>query len=301
MYSGVAIGCRTYTAAAGKVKTMLCMLLVACAAFVAAVPVAAEIICTIRQGGMGEPAWEIVCTDDDNTDENETQTTYVSPAVILFVTQRGNNAHESAVLFDTDAGRWAIVNQDLAPMPIGIAFHVRSTPAGPSVFVHQATSANTSGSSTAINHLLTNDRPNVLLQVTQRGIANPHTIGVRYNGSTGRWVIFNQDGAPMPAGAAFNVEVTNAGESAAVHRATTANTFGSTTYIDLPPLHGNPDAIILVTQNWNPGGGSGIGNPHTIALRYDKERGRWAIFNQDGAPMPIGASFNLHFALSETV
>src|SRR5690349_15679627 len=33
---------------------------------------------------------------------------------------------------------------------------------------------------------------------------NPHPIGVFYNGS--RWAVFNQDFAPMPVGAAFEVE-----------------------------------------------------------------------------------------------
>ncbi|MBU1877357.1 MAG: hypothetical protein KJ734_00240, partial [Chloroflexi bacterium] len=42
-----------------------------------------------------------------------------------------------------------------------------------------------------------------------------------------------------------------------VHTTTAANTSGNYTYIDHPLTNNNPNAIVLVTQNWNPGG---VGN-----------------------------------------
>ena len=54
---------------------------------------------------------------------------------------------------------------------------------------------------------------------------------------------------------------------------------------------GNPDAVILVTPNWNPGGQGGLYHDHPIGVYYCLDR--WAIFNQDMAPMPLGAAFNV--------
>jgi hypothetical protein len=39
------------------------------------------------------------------------------------------------------------------------------------------------------------------------GVYNAHNIGVWYDSSLDQWSIFNQDGANMPDGAAFNVLV----------------------------------------------------------------------------------------------
>ncbi|HXW36187.1 MAG TPA: hypothetical protein VEJ87_16545, partial [Acidimicrobiales bacterium] len=51
---------------------------------------------------------------------------------------------------------------------------------------------------------------------------------------------------------------------------------------------------IQVTQDANPGGvGGGTANPHTVGLFYDTVAHEWGIFNEDGAAMPVGASFNV--------
>jgi hypothetical protein len=62
-------------------------------------------------------------------------------------------------------------------------------------------------------------------------------------------------------------------------------------WFDNPFTNGNPSARVLVTQNWNPNGKVGHYNPHNIGVSYDGKR--WRIFNQDGAAMPFGASFNV--------
>ena len=61
--------------------------------------------------------------------------------------------------------------------------------------------------------------------------------------------------------------------------------------IDDPALNGNPNAIIEVTQNWNPGDQGGIYNDHHIGVFFTA--GHWAVFNQDHAKIPVGASFNV--------
>lgn len=78
-----------------------------------------------------------------------------------------------------------------------------------------------------------------------------------------------------------------------VHRATPGNVSANSTYLDSPLTNGNPDALVSVTQNWNPGGDGGTYNDHEIGVWYDSSREKWAIFNQDRADMTEGLAFNV--------
>lgn len=78
-----------------------------------------------------------------------------------------------------------------------------------------------------------------------------------------------------------------------IHRATGTNIFGDYTLINHPHCNGNPNAVLLVTQNWNPGGVGGIYNNHPIGVFYEASSQRWAIFNEDGLVMTTNASFNV--------
>ena len=78
-----------------------------------------------------------------------------------------------------------------------------------------------------------------------------------------------------------------------VHHTRLLNTAGNYTYIDNRLTNGEPDAVLSVTQNWNPGGGRGVYNNYPIDVVYDKDVEKRAIYNQDGAPMPYGAAFNV--------
>ena len=171
--------------------------------------------------------------------------------------------------------------------------------ASESAFVHRATARNIVNNSTYVNNRLTNGDPNAFILVAQVGESGSdvgaHPIGVwydRYRG--GKWAIFNQDLAPMSEGTAFEVVILEgAGRAAFVHRATAANTAENNTYFDHPLTSGNPSAVLSVTPNWNPGGGAGVYDNHPVGVRYDGEREKWAIFNEDRAAMPEGAAFNV--------
>ena len=120
-----------------------------------------------------------------------------------------------------------------------------------------------------------------------------HNVGVWYDFvGQKRWAIFNQDRAPVPTGVTFRVVLPPASESF-VHRAGPVNTVGNSTYLDDPLTDGEPDAVVSVTQNWNPGGGAGVYNDHPVGVFYDEDVGKWAIYNRDGVPMPTGAAFNV--------
>jgi hypothetical protein len=100
------------------------------------------------------------------------------------------------------------------------------------------------------------------------------------------WVLVPYlQGEPTPGGAAF--------DAVFVHRATPENIAGNNTYLDSPQINGDPNVVLYVTQNWNPGGGAGTYNEHPIGVWYDPSLQRWAIFNQDLEAMPEGAAFNV--------
>jgi hypothetical protein len=173
--------------------------------------------------------------------------------------------------------------------------------ANKTVFTHTATDANNPGDyTTYVSDPAIDGDPNAVVLIVPstdrgnaRGASYDHNIGVWYEGvNEKKWAIFNQDGAAMPAGITFEVIIPPASETF-VHFAEIDNTEGSRTYLDNPLTNGEQDALLTVTQNWNPGGGRGVYNDHPIGVLYDADMKRWAIYNRGGAPIPDGAAFNI--------
>jgi hypothetical protein len=175
-----------------------------------------------------------------------------------------------------------------------------NAPANKTVFTHTATDANSRGDYTYISHPAIDGDPNAVMLVapsTDRGNARnafyDHNIGVWYEGvNKKKWAIFNQDRAAIPAGRTFEVIIPPASETF-VHYAKRDNTEGNSTYLNSPLTNGEPDALLTVTQNWNPGGGRGVYNDHPIDVLYEADIRKWAICNRGGAPMAGGAAFNV--------
>lgn len=76
-----------------------------------------------------------------------------------------------------------------------------------------------------------------------------------------------------------------------LHIATSSNITSNYTDIDHPATNNRPDALILVTPNWSPGGRGDVYNDHSTGVWY--HQGKWSIFNQDKIAMPVGAAFNV--------
>jgi hypothetical protein len=70
------------------------------------------------------------------------------------------------------------------------------------------------------------------------------------------------------------------------------NISGNSTFLDHPKVNGNPNVILNVLSSWNPGGAGGVYDNHHIGVWYNN--GKWAIYNQDLAAMPMNAAFNVH-------
>lgn len=202
------------------------------------------------------------------------------------------NNHHTGVWYVSN-GRWSVYNEDRITMPPTAAFNVLITKMG---FIHRAIPSNIVNNWTLLDHPATNGRPDALLIVTANwnpggigGTYNNHALGVWY--TEGRWSIYNQDRKPMPVNAAFNVLVS---EQTFLHRVSASNLVGvNGTGIEHPAAR-NPNAVVLVTSNWNPGGLGGLYHDHALGVYYCQDR--WVIFNQDMTPMPVGAAFNVLIA-----
>ena len=166
-------------------------------------------------------------------------------------------------------------------------------------FVHRSDEKNSRGDYTYLSEPSIDGNPDAVVLVSPipeqgsdgEGIYD-HNVGVWYEPGARRWAIFNQDRAAVPAGTTFQVVVPG-GPEKLVHRAELENTDDNSTFLDDPLVNGKPGAILSVTQNWNPGGGSGTYNDHPVGVRYDSGRQRWEIYNTDGSAMPDGAAFNV--------
>jgi hypothetical protein len=164
-------------------------------------------------------------------------------------------------------------------------------------FVHRADRGNSRGDYTVISDPSIDGGPNAIVLASptvdrENGESYDHNIGVWYAGAIQKWAIFNQDRAPVQVGTTFEVVFPQA-SSKFLHTADLLNTSGNYTYLDDRLTNSRPDAVLSVTQNWNPGGGRGVYNNHPVDTVYDKKLQQWAVYNSDGAPMPEGASFNV--------
>jgi hypothetical protein len=90
-------------------------------------------------------------------------------------------------------------------------------------------------------------------------------------------------GAGVGSGTAAFVQVCALANQTATHRTTISN----------PLCDGKPNAILLVTHNYNPGGAGGNLQTHPFSVWYNSSNSKWEIYNDDFAAMPVGTSFNV--------
>ncbi len=108
--------------------------------------------------------------------------------------------------------------------------------------------------------------------------------------------IFNQDqvSTMLPDQTWFALRV-GGRDNTLLHTASTSNNLPlpNVTRLDHPQLNNNPVALPLVTQRWNPGGGSGVYNNSAVGVWYTA--GRWHVFNQGPSPqtLPNGSGFHV--------
>jgi LPXTG-site transpeptidase (sortase) family protein len=76
-----------------------------------------------------------------------------------------------------------------------------------------------------------------------------------------------------------------------VHRAAQENSRGDYTYLDDPAINGDANAVVLAAPTAARGGGADY--DHNVGVWFEPEAQKWAIFNQDRAAVPEGATFQV--------
>jgi hypothetical protein len=213
------------------------------------------------------------------------------------------DAHPLGLWWDGSHQRWTVFNDDGANMDPGLAFNVFLPPSD-QVMVHSTADTNTVGSETFMDSPIFNGDPNAILLATH--VLNPgafatggpysHTVAVTYDTGRRRWAIVTADGAPLPTGgtnASFHVWRAGPGgvEAAFQQTSTNANRSADYTIIDNAAINGQPDALLLVTP-YEAANASQPADTHPVGVWYDSPKGRWTIFNEDGATMASGLTWN---------
>lgn len=135
------------------------------------------------------------------------------PEKILLATSNWNpgaspgvyNNHTTSVGYAEP--NWLVENNDFAAWAVGAAVNIYSQDGSPNAYLHTATSGNSSGAQTMLDHLLLNGTPCAQVNVTPRsGNHGNTTFDVAYDNGSQRWIIFNHT-LPMANGAQFNIVI----------------------------------------------------------------------------------------------
>jgi hypothetical protein len=238
------------------------------------------------------------------TNEAGHQHCLLAPKLCLY------NNHPLGVWYT--GSKWAVFNQDGAPMPVGTSFNVMvAGDREEGGQIHLATSSDTVRETVYVYQEALNANPNALLFVTPSltppypgyGGSLNHNLVVSYNGSK-RWTdpssgvswpgmndIMMMDGASVPNGAAFNTKAIGSGDdsTAFVHVVATSNMPNTmSNYSWITPAITDPNAVIIVTPRADTGA---LWMNHPIGVWYNGSR--WAIFNEDISSMHVGNAYNV--------
>ncbi len=175
-------------------------------------------------------------------------------------------------------------------------------------FRHISTSANTGGNSTILDHQLLNGREGAIIFImpvwdrtteSYRCTNYAQNAGVKYDKATGKWAIVNQNPSQlMPTNQTFNVLVmpnASANCFSVVCDNATQSGNGHGMVIDNPACNNQPNALLLVTQNYQT-----TYNNNSQLVYYSN--GKWSIANDNyffpacegnKSVMPMGAKFNV--------
>jgi hypothetical protein len=119
-------------------------------------------------------------------------------------------------------------------------------------------------------------------------------IGVQASGATGVLASGTSSALTISSGAIHVTGAsTNSTTTAAFIQVATASNIdgGDGTIIDNTLCNGDPNAILIVTPNWNPHLKVGVYWNHIVGVYYNGSK--WDIFNEDLTAMPAGPAFNV--------
>ena len=121
------------------------------------------------------------------------------------------NNHALGVVFFNN--RWHVMNMDGSDLPVGMKINVIVNTTNSASFVHTTSSASISSDYSAIDHFVSNVKPNAKIFVTPyQGtsifpVVNQNVVGLWYSTSRTKWTVFNESGFAMQQNASFNILV----------------------------------------------------------------------------------------------
>ena len=102
----------------------------------------------------------------------------------------------------------------------------------------------------------------------------------------------SEDPALESSGASENSDDTGL-KATFIHRATDENSRGDYTYLSDPSIDAKPNAIFIVSPTSDQEDIGAASYEHNIGVWYAGGAQKWAIFNQDRAAVPAGATFDV--------
>jgi hypothetical protein len=244
-----------------------------------------------------------------------------NPSANLFVSHLRNPGgstsgtlwnHPTAVSYDSQLGRWTIVNTDGAAMPTGLGFGVRYDPAAELYCTPGVPGAYYS--ITLLNDAAY-DNPYATILVTPiDGAARTPAVAYR----APHWVLVHSDNSGMQGATCYNVKVipfsmyrddplygelsgyantsVNWGTGVDVGGNGSGHTSGSFRYMQFPWAEDRPFNQMMVTKNLSPPGSSRSYDSAIVGASAPRAffvGGRWAVVNEDGTTMPLDRTFNV--------
>jgi hypothetical protein len=232
-----------------------------------------------------------------------------NPNASIQITQNWNppggfntvNDHVTAVYYEPGPAQWGIYNEDFGTMNVGTAFNVLIVlDDAEESYVHSVTEVNVDGNVTYLLESPASLDHNTLVFKTNNwnpggigGVYNNYNTGVYYTGDI--WTIYNENGDNQVMDASYNILMPGTNMTSFIQTATLENQQGITSYsfLDHPQLNGHPEAIVILTHNWNPPGGALTYLDEAIGVWYSTETGYWVVFTQSNTEIPVGTAFNV--------
>jgi len=96
------------------------------------------------------------------------------------------------------------------------------------VFVHKATTSNITNDASILDHPDLNNNPSAMIMVTHNldynGVQyNDQVTGTFYDNNLSKWLLYNENTAPMVEGSSYNIYIIDGGEGDGVVASPTSN------------------------------------------------------------------------------
>jgi len=171
------------------------------------------------------------------------------------------------------------------------------------IYVHTATTDNSSGNITYINHPDLNGNPGAGIVYVHTwnanglpSVYNNNVTGLWYNSGRNQWAIYNEiDTEPIVNGSHYMVYIADDPTNVITHVSNAGNqgSFGpATTVIDNPLMNGlDPGPFAIMSHYYNP---NNTYNDQNFGFYYDTALDKRGIYDENAGPaIPDGAAFKI--------